>query len=94
MKSKEYMLWALVIVTLLLSIFNLIETGHNHGMVNILSEQLDKQDGMIEFLLGQLNMQDAVTTAILRTQGTILEILDSLIQMDFNDLSGLLLGPI
>ena len=72
-KMEMFVLWVLIIITLSLCIFNILEIGNNHRRIDLLK---DNQSWLFEH---PDNYWPVINT-IIETQGVILELLDELIE--------------
>ena len=73
-RYKEEILWVLVIALIMLTIFNTINIGHNHRMVDMLDEQQ-------EFLGNALLEMARLQSIFAGNQRTILDTIDILIEL-------------
>ena len=82
MKAKDWIITLLVVVTILLVINNTISIGHNHRMVDMLSEQQELLGNTLLDIAESHTSLSTVVDKMLDTQGVVLDILGDLIYFE------------
>ena len=82
MKTKDWIITLLVVVTILLVINNTISIGHNHRMVDMLSEQQEFLGNTLLDIAESHTSLSTVVDKMLDTQGVVLDILGDLIYFE------------